>query len=189
MTVPPTTPGTLGRARAWITKTPLSNGRSMTRRVARGSLLAALPAIAAIALTGALAAGAQAAAHPDDRSIYKASEDDCGDKRAIFVETRGRWRCQNLYMARVTLDARKQPGDNRDGARINAIKAGEWISISCQAYAFEKGTGKRLGLYDMLPGGEFIPDKYVRTLYTGRIPGAPWCDPLPGGRRWRPAPR
>jgi hypothetical protein len=181
MTVPTTTPGTLGRVRAWITRTAASNERSMTRRVARGSL----PAIAAVALTGASAAGAQAAAHPID----KASAEDCAEKRVIFVETRGRWRCQNLYMARVTLDARKQPGDNRDGAEINAVKAGEWITISCQAYAFEKGTGKRLGLYDMMPGGQFVPDKYMRTLYTGRIPGAPWCDPLPGGRRWRPAPR
>ena len=180
-----TTPGTFGRVRAWITKTPPSNGRSMTRHVARGSL----PAIAAVALTGAsLTAGAHAAAHPDGRSTYKASAGDCAEKRVIFVETRGRWRCQNLYMARVTLDAREQPGDDREGARINAIKAGEWITISCQAYAFEKGTGERLGLYDMLPGGEFIPDKYVRTRYTGRIPGAPRCDPL-GRGRWRPAPR
>jgi hypothetical protein len=169
MTVPTTTPGSL--------------------RVARGSLIAALLAIAAVALTGALAtAGAQAAARPDDRSTYKASAGDCAEKRVIFVETRGRWRCQNLYMARVTLDAREEPGDDREGAEINAVKAGEWISISCQAYAFERGTGKRLGLYDMMPGGQFRPDKYVRTLYTGRIPGAPWCDPQ-GNGRWRPAPR
>jgi hypothetical protein len=181
MTVPITTPGTLGRVRAWITKSPPSNERSMTRRVARGSLLAALPAIAAVALTGALAtAGAQAAVHPDDRSTLKATAaEDCGDKRAIFVETRGRWRCQNLYMARATLDARKQPGESRRGARINAIKAGEFITISCQVYAYDKNTGERLGLYDGLPGGEFIPDKYVRTFYTGRIPGAPVCDLSP----------
>jgi hypothetical protein len=180
MTVP-TTPGTLGRVRAWITKTPPSNERSMVRRVVAGSLLAT----AALALTGALGAtGAQAA----DRSAHRpAAADDC-DKRAIFVETRGRWRCQNLYMARVTLDARAEPGESRKGARINAVKAGEFISIACQAYAFEKGTGKRLELYDMMPGGEFIPDKYVRTRYTGRIPGAPWCDPQ-GNGVWKPAPR
>jgi hypothetical protein len=145
--------------------------------------------LAIVALIGVLsAAGAQAAAHPDGRSAYKASGDDCGDKRAIFVKTRGRWRCQNLYMARVTLDARDQPNDDREGARINAIEAGEYISISCQVHGFEPNTGKSLGLYDMLPGGEFIPDKYVRTLYTGRIPGAPHCDALPHGK-WRPVPR
>jgi hypothetical protein len=155
MTVPTTTPGRLGRARAWITKT---------------SLLA----IAAVGLAGAFAtAGAQPAAHPDDRSAYAG---DCAEKQAIFVRTPGRWRCQNLYMARATLDARKQPGESRRGARINAIKAGEYITISCQVYARDKHTGERLGLYDGLPGGEFIPDKYVRTFYTGRIPGAPVCD-------------
>jgi hypothetical protein len=142
--------------------------------------------LAAVALCGVLAnAGAQAAAQPADRSTYSA--DDC-DKRAIFVETRGRWRCQNLYMARVTLDARDQPNDDREGARINAIEAGEFISISCQVHGYEPHTGRSLGLYDMLPGGEFIPDKYVRTRWAGRIPGAPHCDALPHGK-WRPVPR
>jgi hypothetical protein len=136
--------------------------------------------LATIVLTGAVAtAGTQPAA--------AASADDC-EKRAIFVETRGRWRCQNLYMARVTLDARDQPNDDKEGARINAIKAGEFISISCQVHGYEPHTGKSLGLYDMLPGGEFIPDKYVRTRYTGRIPGAPHCDALAHGK-WRAVPR
>ena len=165
MTVPTTTPGTLGHVRAWITKT-------------------LLPAIAAVALTGAWAAGAQAAHRPMDQ----ASAGDCAEKRAILVKTRGPWRCQNLYMARVTLDAREQPGESRAGAEINAVKAGEYVTISCQVYAFDKNTGKRLGLYDMMPGGQFLPDKYMRTRYTGRIPRAPRCDPQ-GHGRWRPAPR
>jgi hypothetical protein len=157
---------------------------SMTRRVARGSLLA----ITAVALTGALAtAGAQGAAHPADRSTHKATAAECG-KRPIFVETRGRWRCQNYYMARVTLDARKQPGDDRVGAKIDYVRAGEFFPISCQVYAFDKNTGERLGLYDRLLSGYFVPDKYMRTRYTGPIPGAPRCEPLPGGR-WRPARR
>jgi hypothetical protein len=175
----PTTPGALTRARAWIANTVGSNDRA-TRRVAGGSLLAALLASVAVALAGA---DAQAAG-----PARTASAADCDDKRAIFVKTRGRWRCQNLYMARVTLDARDQPGESREGARIDAIEAGEFITISCQVYAFDKNTGKRLGLYDMLPGGEFIPDKYVRTRWIGRIPGAPTCDPQ-GGGRWRPVPR
>jgi hypothetical protein len=185
MTVPTTTPGTLGRVRAWITKTPPSNKRSMTRRLGRGSLLAPLPAIAAAALTGALAtAGAQAAAHPDHRSTYKASAGDCAEKRAIFVKTRGRWRCQNLYMARVALDGRKQPDVSKSGAKRNYLKAGEWVNIRCQAYDYDGHTGERLGLYDKV-GDVFVPDKYMRTLYTGRIPGAPVCDPQPDGS-WRP---
>jgi hypothetical protein len=166
MTIP-TTPGTLGRVRAWITKTPPSNGRSRTLRVARGSLLAALLAIAAVALTGALATGvAQAAAHPDDRSTSKATAAACDD--AILVKTKGRWRCQNMYMARVALDGRKHPNDSRRGAKINMLRAGEWVNIRCQI----TGAGGRL--YDRV-GDYFVPDEYMRTLYTGRIPGAPTC--------------
>jgi hypothetical protein len=169
MTVPTTTPGTLGRVRAWITKTPPSNGHSMTRPVARGSLLAALPAIAAVALTGALAtSGAQAAAHPDDRSTYKATAAECGDD-VIFVRRPGPWNyCRNLYMARVALDGRKHPNDSRRGGDINYLRAGEWVAIRCQI----TGAGGRL--YDRV-GDYFVPDEYMRTFYTGRIPGAPTC--------------
>ena len=168
MTIP-TTPGTLGRVRAWISKTPPSNGRSMTRRVARGSLLTALLAIAAVALTGALAgAGAHAATHPADRSASKSSAGDCAEKTPILVKTRGRWRCQNMYMARVALDGRKHPNDSRRGADINMLRAGEWVNIRCQI----TGAGGRL--YDRV-GDYFVPDEYMRTLYTGRIPGAPTC--------------
>jgi hypothetical protein len=158
MTVP-TTPGTLGRVRAWITKTLLL-------------------ASAAVALA---AAGAQA----DDRSTSKASAAyDCGDKRPIFVETPGRWRCQNLYMARVALDGRKQPDASKSGAKRNYLKAGEFVNIRCQAYDYDGHTGERLGLFDKV-GDVFVPDKYMRTRFTGRIPGAPICDPQPDGS-WRP---
>jgi hypothetical protein len=173
MTFPTTTPGTLGRVRAWITKTPPSNKRSMSRRVARGSLLAALPAIAAVALTAVLAtAGAQAAAHHGDRSTNDAAAaKDCGDKRAIFVRRPGRWRCQNLYMARVALDGRFQPGGRK--VKTNHLKAGEWVNIRCQIYAFDK-NGNRAGLYDKV-GDYYVPDKYMRTRFTGRIPSSPVC--------------
>ena len=168
MTLPTTTPAMLGRVRAWIATTPPSNERSMTLRVARGSL-AALLAIAAVALTGSLAtAGAQAATHPDDRSTSKSSARDCAEKTAILVKTRGRWRCQNMYMARVALDGRKHPNDSRRGADINMLRAGEWVNIRCQI----TGAGGRL--YDRV-GDYFVPDEYMRTLYTGRIPGAPTC--------------
>jgi hypothetical protein len=169
MTVPTTTPGTLGRVRAWITKTPPSDERSMTRRVARGSLLAALLAIAAVAFAGAFSsAGAQAAVHPDDRSTSKATAATCPDDDAILVKTKGRWRCRNMYMARVALDGRKHPNDSRRGAKIDMLRAGEWVNIRCQI----TGAGGRL--YDRV-GDYFVPDEYMRTFYTGRIPGAPTC--------------
>ena len=168
MTIP-TTPGKLGRVRARITKTLASNERPIRRRVARRSLLAALSAIAVVALTGALAApGAQAAAHPDDRSTSKATAATCPDDDAILVKTKGRWRCRNMYMARVALDGRKHPHDSRRGAKINMLRAGEWDQIPCQI----TGAGGRL--YDRV-GDYFVPDEYMRTFYTGRIPGAPTC--------------
>jgi hypothetical protein len=74
------------------------------------------------------------------------------------------------------VDGRRQPGESRRGAEINMVKAGEYVTIRCQAYAYDEHTGERLALYDRLPGGRFIPDKYVRTRWTGRIPGAPVCD-------------
>jgi hypothetical protein len=153
-----------------------------TPGVARWALLAA------VAVFGVLAyASAQAAAQPVDRSTFAASARDC-DKRPIFIETPGRWRCQNYYMARVTLDARKQPNDDREGAKKNYVRAGEFFPIACQVHGYEPHTGKDLGLYDMLLSGYFVPDKYMRTRYTGRIPGAPHCDALPHGK-WRPVPR
>ena len=142
MTLPTTTPGTLGRVRACF---------------------------AAVALTGIVAtAGAQAATLPDDRSTSRSSAGDCAEKTAILVKTRGRWRCQNMYMARVALDGRKHPNDSRRGADINMLRAGEWVNIRCQI----TGAGGRL--YDRV-GDYFVPDEYMRTLYTGRIPGAPTC--------------
>jgi hypothetical protein len=168
MTIP-TTPGTLGFVRAWITKAPPSNERTMPRRVALGSLLAGLLASAAVALTGAVAApGAEAAAPAADRSTSTATAASCPDEDAILVTTRGRWRCRNMYMARVALDGRKHPNDSRRGAVINMLRAGEWVNIRCQI----TGAGGRL--YDRV-GNYFVPDEYMRTLYTGRIPGAPTC--------------
>jgi hypothetical protein len=89
-------------------------------------------------------------------------------KAGNLRKERGRWRCQNLYMARVALDGRKHPNDSRRGADINHLRAGEWVNIRCQI----TGAGGRL--YDRV-GDYFVPDEYMRTLYTGRIPGAPTC--------------
>ena len=73
---------------------------------------------------------------------------------------------------------------SKSGAKRNYLKAGEWVNIRCQAYDYDGHTGERLGLFDKV-GDVFVPDKYMRTLYTGRIPRAPVCDPQPDGS-WRP---
>ena len=175
MTVPTTTPGALGRVRAWITNTRASNDRSIGRRIAGGSLLAALPAIAALALTGALATPGALA---DQRSTARVSADDCDDKEPILIETRGRWRCQNYYMARVTLDGRNRPGGRR--VKTDLLEAGHYVSIECQDFARGEWWDKVLGEY-------FVPDKYMRTRFTGWIDGAPVCDrdgdPVPRAAR------
>jgi hypothetical protein len=176
MTIPTTRPSVLSRARASFARTSPTDDRSPARR---GSLLAALLMTAAVALTSAFGA---ANAHGAAPSASTASAGNCADKKAIFVTRPGRWRCQNLYMARVALDGRFQPGGRK--VKTNYLKAGEWVNIRCQAYDYDGHTGERLGLYDKV-GDVFVPDKYMRTLYTGRIPGAPVCDPQPDGS-WRP---
>ena len=140
MTIPSTRPGALGCVRAWFAMTSPTDDRSPTRRA---SLLAALLTTAAVALTGALGAATAHAAAP---SASTASAGDCAEKRPIFVTRPGRWRCQNLYMARVALDGRYQPGGRK--VKTNHLRAGEWVNIRCQVYAFDESTGERLGLYD-----------------------------------------
>ena len=154
MTVPTTRPSGLSRA-----------DRSPARR---GSLLAALLMTAAVALTSAFGA---ANAHGAAPSASTASAGNCAYKTAIFVTRPGRWRCQNLYMARVALDGRFRPGGRK--VKTDHLKAGEWVNIRCQIYAFDK-NGNRTGLYDKV-GDYYVPDKYMRTRFTGRIPRSPVC--------------
>jgi hypothetical protein len=165
MTIPSTKPGALGCVRAWFAMTSPTDDRSPTRRA---SLLVALLTTAAVGLTGAVGAATAHAAAP---SAPVASAGDCAEKRAIFVTRPGRWRCQNLYMARVALDGRFQPGGRK--VKTNYLKAGEWVNIRCQIYAFDK-NGNRTGLYDKV-GDYYVPDKYMRTRFTGRIPSSPVC--------------
>ena len=74
-------------------------------------------------------------------------------------------------MARVALDGRFRPGGRK--VKTNHLKAGEWVNIRCQIYAFDK-NGNRAGLFDKV-GDYYVPDKYMRTRFTGRIPGSPVC--------------
>jgi hypothetical protein len=82
MTVPTTTPGVLGRVRAWITKTPSANERPLTRRFARGSLLAALLAtvVGAVTLLGLSVPTASAGSYEEIRTSGAwAKFDDLGE--------------------------------------------------------------------------------------------------------------
>jgi hypothetical protein len=165
MTMPTTRPSALSRARASFAKPPPTDDRSPA---CRGFLLAALVMIAAVALVNLFGAGNAHGAAP---STSSAGAGDCAEKRAIFVTRPGRWRCQNLYMARVALDGRFQPGGRK--VKTNFLKAGEWVNIRCQIYAFDE-NGNRAGLYDKV-GDYYVPDKYMRTRFTGRIPRSPVC--------------
>jgi hypothetical protein len=160
----PTTPGTPARARTSSTNSCAAHERSPWRRAIRGSLLAALLTAAVVAPTGALsAASAQAEPHPDHRPA--------GGKCAggvIHVKTQGHWRHCNRYLARATIDGRKHRSENKRGAVKNYVHAGDWVKISCQAY------GKNGRLYDKV-GKYFVPDQYIRTLFTIAIPGVPVC--------------
>jgi hypothetical protein len=163
MTMPTTRPSALSRAP--FAKTSPTDDQSPT---GRGSLLAALVMTAVVAFVSSFGlANAQGAAP----SASTARAADCSDKRAIFVTRPGRWRCQNLYMARVALDGRFQPGGRK--VKTDYLPAGEWVNIRCQIYAFDK-NGNRAGLYDKV-GDYYVPDKYMRTRFTGRIPSSPVC--------------
>jgi hypothetical protein len=164
MTMPTRRPGALSRARASFAKTSPTHDYSPVRR---GSLLAALVMTATVALVGS---SGVASAHGAAASAPTASAAECGDT-AIFVTRPGRWNCNNLYMARVALDGRFRPGGRK--VKTDHVKAGEWVSIRCQIYAFDE-NGNRAGLFDKV-GDYYVPDKYMRTLFTGRIPRSPVC--------------
>ena len=162
MTMPTTTPSALSRARVSLADTSPPD-ESPARH---GSLLAALLVTAAVALISALG---PANAHGATPSASTAR--DCSYQTPIFVTRPGRWRCRNLYMARVALDGRFRPGGRK--VKTNFLKAGEWVNIRCQIYAFDK-NGNRAGLFDKV-GDYYVPDKYMRTRFTGRIPRSPVC--------------
>jgi hypothetical protein len=148
MTIP-TTPGALGGVRASITETPPTSERSVTRHFARGSLLTALLATAAVALTSALAAaGAQAGPPPDPPRTYKVTAD---------------------------LDGRSTPSKD-DVTMVDFLLKGERVPVECQTYG-GRAYGSRL--WDLVSdGGEtlFVPDRFIRTGSDGRAPEIRSCD-------------
>jgi hypothetical protein len=123
--------------------------------VVRRLMLACVLAAAAVGALGATAA--QSDPSPGRVKVNKAMD----------------WSSKNRYLVRVALDGRKHPSDSRRGGKIDYLKAGDWIQIDCQVRARHPVTGKRTGrLYDKV-NGYYVPDEFVRTFYTGRIPGAP----------------
>jgi hypothetical protein len=117
--------------------------------ILRSTLLTALLATAAIALTGALAAaGAHAEPHPDHRPTYEVTAD---------------------------LDGRRSPA-KADIARENFLREGQNVPVICQEIG-ERAYGSRI--WDLVPdGGEtlFVPDRYIDTNTDGRAREIPECD-------------
>jgi hypothetical protein len=122
--------------------TPTSGG------FARPALLAVLLALAATALTGALAAaGAQAEPHPDHRPTYR-----------VTADLDGRWKPAKDFIAIV-----------------DHVKAGQEVRVVCQAIG-GRAYGSRI--WDLVPSdGEtaFVPDRFVRTGTNGRSPEIRRC--------------
>ena len=153
MTIPTTTPGRLGRVRALTTAILPTGGRSLTRRAARVSLLAALLA-AAVALTGAaVASDSQAAPPPDGPRMYKATAD---------------------------LDGRYTPNKSNVAA-VDFVQKNQWVEIECQRYG-GWAYGSRLWdlvtnhQIDSPRDTYFVPDRFIKTGTNGRAPGIRRCD-------------
>jgi hypothetical protein len=148
MTIPTTTPGRLGRVRTWITASLPTNERSPARRFARGSVLAALLASAAVALTSALAApGAQAGPPPDPPRTYKVTAD---------------------------LDGRLTPTKD-DIVASDFLRKRQRVPVECQKYG---GPAYGSRLWDLVSnGGEtlFVPDRFIKTGTNGRAPEIRSC--------------
>jgi hypothetical protein len=86
MIVPSTTPGLLGRVRAWISQPPRTHERWLTRRFVRGSLLAAVLAISigAVTMFGHGVSTASAGSSEEIRTSGAwAKFDDLGEKLLV----------------------------------------------------------------------------------------------------------
>jgi hypothetical protein len=148
MSIPRTTPGTLGRVRAWMTKITPRTDRSPMRRVMGGSLLVAVLAAAAVALAGATAApDSQAAPPPPGQRTYEVTAD---------------------------LDGRTAP---KNGAvfRENFLIKGESVPVECQKYG-ESAYGSRLwDLVSIRSRTLYVPDRFIDTGTDGRAPEIRLC--------------
>jgi hypothetical protein len=89
---------------------------------------------------------------------------------AARVESLKPWKPANHYLVTADLDGRTGPkSDPR--AQVNYLRKGQWVQIACQA-AGENAYGSNL--WDKV-GAYYVPDTYIKTYTSGRIPGAPRC--------------
>jgi hypothetical protein len=149
MTLPSTTPGTLGRVRAWMTKIAPRNHRSPMRRVKDGSLLVALLAAAAVALAGTAAAPNSHAAPPPTPRTYEVTAD---------------------------LDGRIAPRKDAHAAAVNFLDEGQRVPVECQTYG-KSAYGSRL--WDLVTNRGrtlYVPDRFIDTGTDGRAPEIRRCD-------------
>jgi hypothetical protein len=80
------------------------------------------------------------------------------------------WKPDNRYLVTTDLDGRKGP-QSEPRAQVNFLRKGQWVRIKCQA-AGENAYGSNL--WDKV-GRYYVPDTYLKTYTSGRIPGAPAC--------------
>jgi hypothetical protein len=117
-------------------------------RIARASLLAALLATAAVALSGAFAtAGAQAAEPPQPRTF------------------------------RVTADLDGHLTPNMSNvAAVDFLLKNQQVQIECQRYG-QRAYGSRLwDLVKRGANTLFVTDRFIKTGTNGRAPGVRRCD-------------
>jgi hypothetical protein len=143
MTIPSTTPGMLGRVRAWMTKIAPRTDRSPMRRIMGGPLLAAMLAAAAVALAGATAAPDSQAAPPPTPRTYEVTAD---------------------------LDGRIAPRKDAHAAAVNFLDEGERVPVECQKYG---GPAYGSRLWDLVTRRGrtlYVPDRFIDTGTDGRAP-------------------
>jgi hypothetical protein len=114
----------------------------------RGSLLAALLATAAVALTTALALpSAQAARPPDGPRTYEVTAD---------------------------LDGRRTPSKN-DIVAVDFLRKGERVPVECQAFGGLAYGSRWWDLVTHEGATLFVPDRFIRTGTDGDAPGIRLC--------------
>ncbi|WP_051470871.1 phospholipase A2 [Patulibacter minatonensis] len=94
---------------------------------------------------------------------------------AAKVTGPGPWRVDNTYLVRADLDGRTRP-KLKPVARVDHVKAGQWIRIQCQTGG-EVAYGSKVWIKT---GGFYVPDHYVKTYTDGLLANVPTCAPNPG---------
>jgi hypothetical protein len=142
----PTTPGRPDRVRRRITATPPTSAS----RGLREALLATLLAIAAVALTGTLAAPrADAAQPPPGPRTYKVMADLDGRVGAV----------------------------NRPSAvaAVDFLLEGQRVPIECQKYGDRAYGSKLWDLVTYRRRTLYVPDRFIQTHTSGRAPEIRRC--------------